>query len=53
MYGLIVIYYGVFTENFSIFFFQMQEKLEICRNSNWTNFARPSFEDDMNVTLIL
>ena len=31
--------HGIFTENFTIFF-QMQEKLETCRNLNLTNFRR-------------
>ena len=33
-------------------FFQEQEKLETCRYSNLTNFRRPSFGDDINVTFI-
>ena len=31
----------------------MQEKLETCQNLNLANFRRPSFRDDVNVTLIL
>ena len=34
-------------------FFQMQEKLETCRDSNFTNFSRPILEDDINVTSTL
>ena len=33
-------------------FFQVQEKLETCRNSNLTNCRRSSFGDDINVTFI-
>ena len=29
----------------------MQEKLETCRNSNFTSSRRPSFGDNINVTL--
>ena len=43
--------YDIFTENFTSFF-QMHEKLEKCWNPNLTNFRRPSFGDDMNVTFI-
>ena len=31
-------------------FFQVQEKLEMCQNSNSTNSRRPSFGDDINAT---
>ena len=33
-------------------FFQIPEKLETYRNSNLTNYKRPSFGDDMNITFI-
>ena len=42
--------HGIFTENFTIL--QMQETLEMCRNSNLTNSRRPSFKNDINVTFI-
>ena len=32
--------------------FQMQEKLEKCRNSNLINSRRSSFGEDINVTFI-
>ena len=35
------------------FFFQMQEKLEACRNPNLTYFRRPFFWDDINITFTL
>ena len=34
------------------YFFQMQKKLETCRNSNLTNFRRPSFGNDIHVIFI-
>ena len=40
---------GTFTEHFTIFF-QMQEKLETCQDSNLTYFIWLSFGDDINVT---
>ena len=40
---------GMSTENFTIFFFKMQEKLEMCRNSNLTNLRKPYSGDDINV----
>ena len=42
---------GIFNENF-ISFFQVQEKPETCRNSNFNNCRRPSFGDDTNVKSI-
>ena len=39
--------HGVYTENFTMFF-QMQEKLKACRNSNLINSRRPSFGDNIN-----
>ena len=39
---------GVFTENFTIFF-QMQEKLETCWNSNLISSRRTCFGDDINL----
>ena len=55
-----------FTENFTIFFyrklyhlflpktlpsfFQMQEKLETCRNSNLKSLKKPFFRDNINIT---
>ena len=41
--------HDIFTEN-SANFFQMQEKLETCHNTNLTYFRRPSFLDDINAT---
>ena len=44
---------GIFTEKFTSLF-QMQEKLETCRNSILANFRRSSFWDDIkNVVIIL
>ena len=40
--------HGIFTENFIIIFFQVQEKLETCL----INCRIPSFGDDINVTFI-
>ena len=37
---------------FIIISFQMQKKLETCRNSNLTNFRRSSFGDDRNLTFM-
>ena len=34
-------------------FFQKQEKLERCRNFNLTNFRRPFFWDDINLSDVL
>ena len=33
-------------------FIQMQEKLETCRNANFTNSRRSFFGDDINTTFI-
>ena len=44
--------HGIFTENLTIFFFQIHEKLETCRNSDLKNSRRPSFGDNLNVTFI-
>ena len=43
--------HDIFGENYTIFF-QIQEKLKTCRNSNLTNFRRSSFGIDLNVTFI-
>ena len=43
----------VFLPKTLLSFFQMQEKLETCRNLNFINSRRPSFGDDINVTFML
>ena len=51
---------AILSQNVTVFllktlpsFFQMQEKLETCRNSDLTYFRKPSFSDGINVTFIL
>ena len=42
-----------FDRNLYHLFFQVQEKLEACQNSNLKNYRRQSFGDDINVNLYL
>ena len=42
----------IFTENFTIFL-SNSAKARNMPNSNLTNFGRPSFSDDINVTIVL
>ena len=42
----------IFTENFTIFL-SNSAKTRNVPNSNLTNFGRPSFSDDINVTIVL